>query len=674
MSAALTDSDVVWKLASDGDYHQLIPALKSLSSAPGFSINAYHRDTRWTLLYTVVSAAVTAVSATRFKSYFYCIRFLCESMSADMTVGHERTRESAVHLAASQGSSKVLEYFVVTQRGPLSTVDVEGRTAEDVASANGQEACVLLLRAEANRRLGIAPAAAPSQPGLSGGTSAPSEHSLADRRVATKATTQNNIPRGSGNRHVDPFKKPQPAADWDGISLSSAILPLGTHEAAGPCAIEEGSLSAGPPSTTEFPISRGAVVLKPQGSPNTYEFSLGSPPSLPLTARTDRDPATESPVISVSRRPVCSLTIFLADLYTSLQKRVVEEKRLGSEKTYNGGYDDQDGHYRDIVGETILDRYVVSKKLGSGTFGKVLCCYDMKQKMTVALKVTRAGRTFREQAKLEANVILSLNRLSRVNQLAVRLLKVFDWMGHMVLSFEILSYSLLQALKMTELRGLSLDFIRSAASQILQVLREMDNHKPHPIVHSDIKPENVLLRSGRDHRVALIDFGSACYVGHCLQKYIQSRFYRSPEVILHLPYSTAIDRWSLGCMIVELYTGVPLFFGRDEKEQIYLFESTLGPIPADMLQQSLRTQAFYSLGSAGYELLEEKRKRRSISSIIMNRHPTRSPEDVEECQQLIDLVTQLLAYRPSERISCEAALQHSFFTDFNGPLSPRLNT
>jgi serine/threonine protein kinase len=51
-------------------------------------------------------------------------------------------------------------------------------------------------------------------------------------------------------------------------------------------------------------------------------------------------------------------------------------------------------------------------------------------------------------------------------------------------------------------------------------------------------------------------------------QYIQSRFYRSPEVILGVPYTEKIDVWSVGCMLVELYTGAPLFSGRDEQDQV----------------------------------------------------------------------------------------------------------
>ena len=49
-----------------------------------------------------------------------------------------------------------------------------------------------------------------------------------------------------------------------------------------------------------------------------------------------------------------------------------------------------------------------------------------------------------------------------------------------------------------------------------------------------------------------------------IYQYIQSRFYRSPEVLLGIPYDLAIDMWSLGCILVEMHTGEPLFAGSAE--------------------------------------------------------------------------------------------------------------
>lgn len=63
-----------------------------------------------------------------------------------------------------------------------------------------------------------------------------------------------------------------------------------------------------------------------------------------------------------------------------------------------------------------------------------------------------------------------------------------------------------------------------------------------------------------------------------MYSYIQSRFYRSPEVMLGLPYTTAIDMWSLGCILVEMHTGEPLFAGVDQFDQMCRIISVVGMV------------------------------------------------------------------------------------------------
>jgi serine/threonine protein kinase len=82
----------------------------------------------------------------------------------------------------------------------------------------------------------------------------------------------------------------------------------------------------------------------------------------------------------------------------------------------------------------------------------------------------------------------------------------------------------------------------------------------------------------------VIDFGSSCFHNKCIYTYIQSRFYRSPEVILGLKYSHEIDMWSLGCILCELATGKPLFPGENEHNQLLLFMELLGHPPHHMLK------------------------------------------------------------------------------------------
>ncbi len=79
-------------------------------------------------------------------------------------------------------------------------------------------------------------------------------------------------------------------------------------------------------------------------------------------------------------------------------------------------------------------------------------------------------------------------------------------------------------------------------------------------MHCDLKPENVLLERPGYTNVKVIDFGSSCYAGQNVYSYIQSRFYRAPEVIFGNDYGPPIDMWSLGCIIVELLTGELMLF------------------------------------------------------------------------------------------------------------------
>jgi dual specificity tyrosine-phosphorylation-regulated kinase 2/3/4 len=84
------------------------------------------------------------------------------------------------------------------------------------------------------------------------------------------------------------------------------------------------------------------------------------------------------------------------------------------------------------------------------------------------------------------------------------------------------------------------------------------------IIHCDLKPENILLKQANKSGIKIVDFGSSCFENERIYTYIQSRFYRAPEIILGLPYSMPIDMWSLGCIMSELYMGYPIFPGENE--------------------------------------------------------------------------------------------------------------
>ena len=92
----------------------------------------------------------------------------------------------------------------------------------------------------------------------------------------------------------------------------------------------------------------------------------------------------------------------------------------------------------------------------------------------------------------------------------------------------------------------------------------------------------------------VIDFGSSCYENHRVYTYIQSRFYRAPEVILGLRYGLPIDMWSLGCILAELHLGYPLLPGEDESDQLACMIELLGMPPPRLIEQSKRAKMFFS--------------------------------------------------------------------------------
>ena len=103
--------------------------------------------------------------------------------------------------------------------------------------------------------------------------------------------------------------------------------------------------------------------------------------------------------------------------------------------------------------------------------------------------------------------------------------------------------------------------------------------------------------------------------------YIQSRFYRSPEVLLGIPYDLAIDMWSLGCILVEMHTGEPLFSGKDEFDQVCKIVEVLGIPPAHVLDSASRTEKYFEKGPGGNWMLRrtrDTRKVRPLAQVVNN--------------------------------------------------------
>lgn len=169
-----------------------------------------------------------------------------------------------------------------------------------------------------------------------------------------------------------------------------------------------------------------------------------------------------------------------------------------------------------------------------------------------------------------------------------------------------------------------------------------------------MQPENILLCRKDSTDIKVIDFGSACYDSQKVHTYIQSRFYRSPEVILGAGYGVPIDMWSVGCIIVELVTGQPLFPGHDEKEQLLYQVELLGLPTPELLARSKRTALFFDANGELRQQTDHKGRRRTPATRTLARVLGRPEPELE------DFVLQCLRWDPDERITPRDALRHPF--------------
>ncbi|XP_075580958.1 dual specificity tyrosine-phosphorylation-regulated kinase 1B-like [Pelecanus crispus] len=353
-----------------------------------------------------------------------------------------------------------------------------------------------------------------------------------------------------------------------------------------------------------------------------------------------------------------------------------KERRLCNE-----GYDDDNHDYIVRSGERWLDRYEIDSLIGKGSFGQVVKAYDHQAQEWVAIKIIKNKKAFLNQAQIELRLLQLMNQHhTEMKYYIVHLKRHFMFRNHLCLAFELLSYNLYDLLRNTNFRGVSLNLTRKFAQQLCAALLFLATPELS-IIHCDLKPENILLCNPKRSAVKIVDFGSSCQLGQRIYQYIQSRFYRSPEVLLGLPYDLAIDMWSLGCILVEMHTGEPLFSGTNEADQMNRIVEVLGLPPPHMLEQAPKARKYFEkLPEGGWALKRNKESKkeykvpgtRRLHEVLGvesggpgGRRAGEQGHAPSDYLKFKDLVLRMLDYEPRSRITPFYALQHNFFKKTN---------
>ncbi|KAH8808088.1 hypothetical protein F5884DRAFT_354869 [Xylogone sp. PMI_703] len=320
----------------------------------------------------------------------------------------------------------------------------------------------------------------------------------------------------------------------------------------------------------------------------------------------------------------------------------------------NFGYDDERGDYQIVLGDHLSYRYEVVNVLGKGSFGQVVRCIDHKTGGLVAVKIIRNKKRFHQQALVEVNILQKLREWDPKNKhCMVNFVQSFYFRGHLCISTELLDMNLYEFIKSNSFRGFSLKIVRRFTKQLLSSLCLLKKQK---VIHCDLKPENILLTHPLHSEIKVIDFGSSCFEHEKVYTYIQSRFYRSPEVILGMTYGMPIDMWSLGCILAELYTGVPIFPGENEQEQLACIMEVFGPPEKHLIEKSSRRKLFFdSLGKPRLTVSSKGRRRRPSSKTL---------QQVLKCddEAFLDFLARCLRWDPDRRMKPDEAIYHEFIT------------
>ncbi|XP_048138332.1 dual specificity protein kinase YAK1 homolog isoform X2 [Rhodamnia argentea] len=385
----------------------------------------------------------------------------------------------------------------------------------------------------------------------------------------------------------------------------------------------------------------------------------------------------------------------------------------------NDGYDNANSDLILTVNFVLVNpdtkrRYIVKDVLGQGTFGQVAKCWVPETCSFVAVKIIKNQPAYSQQALVEVSILTTLNKKydPEDKHHIVRIYDYFVCHQHLCICFELLDTNLYELIKINHFRGLSLSIVQLFSKQILHGLALL---KDAGIIHCDLKPENILLcTSMKPAEIKIIDFGSACVEERTVYSYIQSRYYRSPEVLLGYQYTTAIDMWSFGCIVAELFLGLPLFPGASEFDLLQRMIKILGGQPPDyVLKEAKNTSKFFKcIGNVHdmenfqasicqrsvYQALSEEEfearelKKPSIGKeyfnymnleAIVTNYPYRKKlpkEDIIKESQvrlaLIDFLRGLVEFDPAKRWSPFQASGHPFVTGepFTCPYQPPLET
>lgn len=313
-----------------------------------------------------------------------------------------------------------------------------------------------------------------------------------------------------------------------------------------------------------------------------------------------------------------------------------------------------------VTNEHIAYRFQMLKVLGKCAFGGVIKCIDHKTGNQVAVKFLRDSPKHHQQIMYELQFLQKLQAQQGPEQHhIIKLHETFSYHGFFCFVMELGAEDVYQTLKTQNFKGFPMTVVQVVAKQGIEALAFV--HKMG-IMHCDFKPENVLFMSRKHSEIKLIDYGCSASSSEVIYTYIQSRFYRSPEIVMGVPYDDAIDVWSYACVLCEMVTGKPLFEAEDEQELMQLYMKIIGMPPQWMINEGKRSEYYFQ--EDGTPIIEPN------SSGVIHKPGTSSLQKETKINDplFISLISGCLRWDPSQRFTPEQILRHPWMHEKYGEI------
>ncbi|XP_021824542.1 probable serine/threonine-protein kinase At1g09600 isoform X1 [Prunus avium] len=310
-----------------------------------------------------------------------------------------------------------------------------------------------------------------------------------------------------------------------------------------------------------------------------------------------------------------------------------------------------------VAGEAIsgwvplkADSFEKLEKIGQGTYSSVYRARDLDSNKIVALKKVRFANMDPESVRFMAREILILRKLDHPNIMKLEGLITSRVSGSLYLVFEYMEHDLAgiaarPGVKFTEAQ---------IKCYMQQLLRGLEHCHSHGILHRDIKGSNLLIDCYGNLKIA--DFGLATFYRPRQKQPLTSRvvtlWYRPPELLLgSTDYGVAVDLWSAGCILAELFAGKPIMPGRTEVEQLHKIFKLCGSPSEEYWKRSKLPHATIFKPTHPYK--------RCVAETFKDFPPS-----------ALALLEVLLAVEPESRGTASSALHSEFFTSLPLPSDP----